>query len=638
MESISKLKHYCAFIKHRMTIKKMLVILSVLFLLLSVIFFVINCSVIDNLRFFWRFFLVLSFLFLHFRFTFYFSYRVLPNLAISLAFGILLCCVLSCTPSLAAGNIWGAEILTSSNTSEAILDGPLLKITSGSILGSAIFSLIAEASKDLWSNLYKDNGENHQIKRRFMQLRRRLLTHRFFPSIRNITLVRLFFFLFIEFAVFILILLKKSSVSLSILEQSLFLALTLGLFGFATHRFISEEELLRAQCRYIESNKTCSLPEQYMCSDNSRNQRWQDFCQVIVNIYCSHCGSLSEENYYHQLSIVEGYLSELESKTLPNCCEFRIVADVVSVYDMTIQLYINPDETSQAEKDSFEQIFAADIYSFLINRCTKTNLSKTSINIKTCSSAGVLLFAINCLLDYQKNAWKSIIVGNSASFEDFRNLVLLDFLRWMFEQHRQGSPCQLSWFCDRKDSIRDQDERRAALLLELPFIVEKHLHGRYLKDAPYLIGTAERPSAFRERVEEYYWNVFCKIENTYTLDQCQNIGAIFHSFLLTSYEESKYFLQRILPVINTNVQNVPINSIILTGTEIVSIVSDNDRSKQKPIAQDVPGWKNLINQDEATLKRCMDTREATFTKYGPYCIDESEVCHTLTKIIFGGKS
>ncbi len=487
-----------------------------------------------------------------------------------------------------------------------------LEIYGIGVFGTVFISMATEATKSLWSDEIR-SAENKTLLAKFKRARRqRLLARKFFFStiLVSVVYIHIFYYL-IAFLVTVVATIVLSSHDVTIIRINILLLLmsvSMEAIGAATHFIVTDQTLAASEIKYLNQKKTyinelCKKanPDKgaITCNGVRYSREVSNYLQVLVHSYCNHSGgdSISKQTLYPDAS---------------NCCRLQIAKNLISRFYRTKEIFISPNKEAYYASASihFEPDFALDIIKYLFhesdqkartgNGNTYDKEAKLDTEPKEEHKTNELLTSALSLLDIarksmfsdQHDEWKDWLYPSNINYEQMMSLIMLDCIRIRFaDPNNIDSPC-FDDFCTGDHKIVS-----GAFLLEFPFIVKQALLSR-ISDGSFSISNRAKnlDEHFRERTEQYYYNLFCAGVNSFDSSACNLIAQYFTQTLQARYDNSAFDLQRILPIrandcIPSN--NKPVFSLRLSWIDWCNLsLCDATLSKKT----DIPGWHNLFEQ------------------------------------------
>lgn len=624
-------------------------------LVVTCMWIIASCSAKDKL-----FFILISSLalgFFLFRMFYCFSFRFLPNLALSGAWTVLFTVFISAKWHNAVTFIgFLKDAYERSNLGSNFIK-TFMEIYSIGIFGTVFISLVSEASKNIWSDELYSN-ENKTLMTQFKRIRRHLLLSRHIKGIVfNIIYIHMLCYMIALLITFAFAMTYRAA-DRTILRIDLILLLfsvTLEAMGLTTHLIITDDALVVAECKYLKQRlpriqkKLEKMPQD--CAKLTPDTEVNSYLRVLVHTYCNHNGveSVNRNEFFPHFS---------QGKP----CNIFLTIKLIELFDKTYKLYIEPNEEKyyMSARKAFEPAFAQDIKKYLFEAYEHDSSSYILLSM--------IELSYRCFFENQKKEWEKWLYISGEPIDRFESLLMLDFLRWNFSEEQTYAGQCFSTLCSKESNEKSKEERNVILntmVLEFPYIMETLMQNRYGKKFSALHGE-KNPPHFQERVEEYYWNVFLEHVNNSSEMECNEVAERFSAFLKDSYEGEERFLHRILPINRAHysaTSDKPDFSIKLSETSMVNIVLDQKSNYLKD--EVVPGWGKLFsclranqtrdiiqksrnrsehlanlveNKLKCDIKRLcrFDQREdtTTFARCDRCCVDENEMCHVLASVIF----
>lgn len=246
------------------------------------------------------------------------------------------------------------------------------------------------------------------------------------------------------------------------------LGVSILIFGFAAHFSASNESILKAEYCYVY------FRARYITSKDISDQTivWKDYCQVVSNIYCSHSGLISEDDYLHHL-----WFPALEQmKKCNKACDSQFISDIVYTLNSTYNKYYSN------ETDTFtvnNKKIAIDTIKYILEGANSNPVNGNGI-------IDVLFYATHCLFS-DKGSWERRFRSIQLTVDEAISVIFLDVCNTIVHEKSQITPgCRVSSYCDNclcnpKHSCSDAFLNRAEILLSFPFIVQKCVEQRWVK-------------------------------------------------------------------------------------------------------------------------------------------------------------
>ena len=578
-----------------------------------------------------------------------YTHRVMPNMAIAAAWTLLV--------TVFVDSIFGTPYNPLVTVVDVVADAyqyrglkgeiftTILKLYGVGLFGTILLSLGPEIAKSLWSDEFRST-DNKTLLAKFNRDRRALLLRVVFKN-RSCNILYiwlgLYGIVFVAALLTVMATVRRATVTFSVDLIMLFLSVSLEGVGIFSHSVISDSTLFSAERAYLQRNIK-SLPR-WMKKTNFENAETViNFAQVLVNTYCNHgLNPFSHTDVFEKLSQVIRDMKNGDMKA------FLFVLFLIQRFDETKTRYIDPidEQYWKNTRRDFETQFAADVDGFL------SGLTKPIENVFPENYSEAVSLANQCFFTKQNEQWKEWFYINGAPYQETAALLMLDYLRLKFLSSQNAI-----------DAVADASETDyGALLMEFPYIMESCILNRFgkpgeteknenpeLTESCFHLFSTEDPPQYRERVEQYYAELFKSKCNKLNKDFCQKIAARFQCFLTHSYEtkvRKERFLHRIFPINSNNftaTNDRPDASIVMTAQLLCAI---DKNSYNNP----APGWNEIVKDE---VEKCGQSKKESRLCYydvlnyqkkdpnyathdwgvGLCCNSRDEQCRVMAAIMF----
>ena len=606
-----------------------------------------------------------------------FSRRLLPNIAIAAAWMIL--CVLWLDVNKAPlDRITIIDILVDAyrdgRMSSALLE-TLLKFYGIGFFGTVLVSLGPEIAKGIWSDEIRST-DNKSLLSKFKRDRRQILLRVIGnrASINGMYLRILAFGLAFAF-VLVLVLVKAREYQLTFEADLLLLILSVSMeaTGIFTHSIITDHALISAEKYYLLRRRKAL--SDWLSKDGWRSsEKVNAYFMVLIHTYCNHglipiphddlfpIPVLPVKPIISSAQMVDNMASDAKNLDIALC--------LIEHFDYTKEQYIDPIEEQYwiNAKQSFEPAFALDIDSFLFSK------EKNSVGRFPKSELHAIAMARDCFFTKQKAQWQDWLYTSGMSYETMVAELMLTYLRIKYLS-KQSSPRNISVSNPRV--LKAKSERKldyASLMLEFPYIMEACIRKRYdyydclpgedkkgsqMRDFFHLQEEGHPPK-FRERVEQYYAEMYRWNINLLDIESCNKIADRFYHFLTYIYEDdnkTEQYLHRILPI-NSNgfkVTNDVSTGSILFAPDILFTLAYSKKQYINPAF----GWEAIVQENVELVKSSVDNSHSHFRMprlclysvkdrkcknrveqhdggrhTGYCCVNRGEQCESLVSILY----
>lgn len=597
------------------------------------------------------------------------THRLLPNLAISVSWVVM---VVVAVDTLAPRDYFFniVDVLVDGYQNGRMSDGlleSLLKLYGIGFFGTVLVSLGPEIAKGIWSDEVRST-DNKSLLAKLKRDRRQIILRytRSRVSI-NGTYLRLLVF-GIVFALTLVLVLVKARTYAVTFETDLFLlfiAASMEAVGIFTHSVISDHALVSAEAYYMRQRRK-RLSTWLENSGWRNSERINTYFTVLIHSYCNYgLTVISHEDLFPKP--VQAAANQPESPLKQELADDRnldIALRLIEQFDSVKKQYIEPFEEKYwvNARESFEPAFALDLKQFLFPCALDSKFPSSRLR--------AIGLAKWCFFDKQKSQWQEWLYTSGASFETIVAELMLTYLR--MRSFSLQSPSEDHSASSNQASNSEERIELASLLLEFPYIMEacikerrdrfnwsqegkeKSLEGKEkpLWSHDYFHLTEDNhPPKYRERVEQYYAELFKETVNELDADACNKIASRFVHFLTYIYEEGNRpepYLHRILPV-NSNhfraTYDVPTASILFTREGLKNL--------DEEYANPVLAWQAIIQeeikQSKAPNFRCSRLCQYNFNgrtcdhrakhhdserNTGYCCVSIEEQCEAFASILF----
>lgn len=585
------------------------------------------------------------------------THRLLPNLAIAAAWVILIVIAVD----MLAPQDWEFTIIDvlvgayqNGRISGTLLE-TLLKLYGIGFFGTVLVSLGPEIFKGIWSDEVRST-DNKNLLSKFKRERRQILL-RYIGKTHSIQCLYLHLFAFgLAFALTLVLILIKSRSNVVTFEADLVLLLiaaSMEALGIFTHSIISDHALVRAEEYYMEQRST-DLPG-WLAESNWRNsEKVNAYFAVLIHSYCNYgLTSVLHEKMFPEPVVrrdeVGRELKPDDDRTL--CVSLRLIER----FDMVKKQYIEPFEEKYwvNARASFEPEFALDLNRFLFPEEADHEFPTSILH--------AIHMARECFFTKQETHWQEWIYTSGVPFETLVAELMLTYLRMKFV-HKLDELDKRS--ASAKQTEADKRIELACLLLEFPYIMEACITERcdssgqqsagkessfWQHDYFHLKG-GDHPPKYRERVEQYYAELYEMNANTLDAAACNLVAGRFAHFLTYIYEDgsrTEQYLHRILPI-NSNhfkaTNDIPTASIMFDDV-VLDRLKCSGKNKNP-----IPSWYDIIQRNAGLESSCdrrlclynRESRERTIKNVphesghntGYCCLNRAEQCEGLVSILF----
>ena len=467
------------------------------------------------------------------------------------------------------------------------------------IFGTVFISMATEATKSLWSDEIR-SAENKTLLAKFKRARRQRILARNFLFFKMISVVYIHM-------VFYLVVLLCTSIATIVLSSTditiiridiilLLMSVTLEAMGVATHFIITDQTLAASETKYLQQKQPAvnrklkrlsrrNSSSLHTCKIIVLSPEVTNYLQILVHSYCNHSSreAINKSHFY--------------PKTI-GCCKLLIAKNLIARFYRTNEIYIAPNQESYYTSASshFEPNFAIDLRRFLFgNDVSKPSTpprgwsaSSRGWSASSISVMDALSICQNCMFAIQRKKWEDWLYPTDLNYEQMVSQVMLDLIRICFvDLHGLNEPCYED-YCEGNHSISN-----CALLLEIPFIIKLAIVKRMRdKSFPDLNNENKFELWFRERTEQYYYNLFESEINCYTSKQCNQIGTHLAQALTARHDGSDFLLQRVLPINSNNytdTRNKPDFSLKLSCKNCFDATLIEKKTA-------IPGWRCLFKK------------------------------------------
>ncbi len=404
------------------------------------------------------------------------TYRIFPNIFLAVSFFVFFIIMLSVARQ--DQRLLGLKIMKD-ELATLFLGDSFTKWFGWSVFGTALATVVAKASEDLWHGLGQSTADDYvKLGYRFKRQRLKLLTYRG----RHLTPLSWMLASYILAALVTPLFLfpSKEGMALQMLLSLYFVAVASALVGFVLHQFITDDHLLRSEKTYIENRKGQAL-KQFSAGKNGKcGWQWSTYCQVLANIYCSRSPILYENKRIHD-DITAAMCLPAEG-----CCA-RFLAGLVAAFHEINSLYCS--KLAESEELALELQFTKAVEAPMPS--SNANLLRPGIIVVKRLYGAFEAFFLDA--DAAKPVEKRWFFVPSMGYRDIKHLLLLDCLKQLAAHQEMTDQCPLSWICKSETTGTTQTECRcleqkvknlpqkvlALLCFKLPYAIEKSLEDRW---------------------------------------------------------------------------------------------------------------------------------------------------------------
>lgn len=259
-----------------------------------------------------------------------------------------------------------------------------------------------------------------------------------------------------------------------------FISAIAGLSGLVGYWYISDDELLKSEYRYIMIQSSL-LKENDIIKGTPR---WRDYCQVIVNLYSNISGISSEDKHIHKLNHILEKAKKFKGDR-ESCASIKFIGDIVfekgDLLSDKLRLAKNESyrDTDLIVQQAKDVIFTNDFGN--IGQGSPSDVREKLENynlLQILFHAGDLFFG-----EETKEIWAQRFGPHNVTAEEGINLLKNDAITY-FLKRQSASKCCLAWCgCPWSraecDGDKNTKEFKMEVIITYPYIIFECFNKRW---------------------------------------------------------------------------------------------------------------------------------------------------------------